>query len=105
MSIIALETERVLQLLRRLPSREQLRVVIKVLPELTDVVAALPDAPVQVDFWGSPAAPGLNQQLAALSVANFETWLGSWPEDEPLEPFLAALAAWREQNPALGELG
>ncbi len=97
MNTIATNAEHVLELLRRLPPRERLQVLAQVLPELA---ADLPGQPTIPDFWETTEVAALIAEQQVSPIMDFETLLGGWPQDEPLEPFLAALETWREQNPA-----
>ena len=95
------DAEHVLKLLRRLSPREQLQVVLRALPELAE---ALPDTPIASEFWDAMDIDALVERQGVSPVTDFETLLGGWPEDEPLEPFLDELHTSREQNPALVEI-
>jgi hypothetical protein len=89
------DTDPVLQLLRMLPPRERLRVVAEVLPELEDDLPATPASPA---FWQGPNIQILAEQQGVHPIADFSSLLGGWPEDEPIDGFLAALRDWRQEN-------
>ena len=92
-------TDTVLRLLRELPPRERLHVVAQVLPELEQ---DLPDVPASPDFWhGTDMRTLIERQ--GVQPASFDTLLGGWPDDEPIEDFLLAIREWRQQN--LSETG
>lgn len=89
------DTDNVLRLLRMLPPREQLRVVAEVLPELEDALPATPASPA---FWQGPDIQALAEQQGALPIADFGSLLSGWPEEEPIDDFLAALDDWRQES-------
>ena len=89
------DTDNVLRLLRMLPPRERLRVVAEVLPELED---DLPTTPASPAFWQGSDIEALAEQQGAQPLADFGSLLGGWPEDEPIDDFLAALNDWRQEN-------
>jgi hypothetical protein len=89
------DTDTVLRLLRMLPPRERLRVVAEVLPELEDELPVTPTSPV---FWQGPDIQALAEQQGTQPVADFDSLLGGWPEDEPIDDFLAALDHWRQES-------
>ena len=89
------DTDNVLRLLRMLPPRERLRVVAEVLPELEDDLPATPAAPT---FWQGSDIQALAEQQGAQPITDFGSLLGGWPEDEPIDGFLAALNDWRQES-------
>jgi hypothetical protein len=88
------DTDTVLRLLRLLPPRERLRVVAQVLPELE---RDLPVAPPALDFWQGDDVHTLAQHQGVQPVADFDALLGGWPEDEPVDDFIAAVREWRRR--------
>lgn len=89
------DTDNVLRLLRMLPPRERLRVVAEVLPELEDDLPATPASPA---FWQDLDIQALAEQQGAQPIADFGSLVGGWPEDEPIDDFLAALNDWRQES-------
>ena len=83
----------VLRLLRLLPPRERLRVVAQVLPELE---RDLPVAPPSSRFWQGDDVHVLAKHQGVQPVTDFDSLLGGWPEDEPVDDFLAAVRDWRQ---------
>jgi hypothetical protein len=86
-------TDTVLRLLRLLPPRERLRVVAQVLPELERDLPVAPPAP---DFWQGDDVHTLAERQRVQPVADFDALLGGWPEEEPVDDFIAALREWRQ---------
>ncbi len=91
------DTDTVLRLLRLLPPRERLRVLVQVLPDLE---CDLPPTPSSSDFWRGHDMHTLAEHQGAQPVADFDALLGGWPEDESVDDFIAAIREWRQQNPA-----
>jgi hypothetical protein len=91
------DTDTVLRLLRLLPPRERLRVVALVLPELE---RDLPVTPSSSHFWQDHDVRTLAKHQGVQSITDFEALLGGWPEDEPVDDFIAAVHEWRQRNPA-----
>ena len=89
------DTDKVLELLRMLPPRERLRVVVEVLPELAD---DLPATSASSAFWQGADMLTLAKQQGVQQITGFESLLGGWPEDEGLDGFLAALDDWRQES-------
>ena len=89
------DTDNVLRLLRMLPPRERLRVVAEVLPELEEQLPATPASPA---FWQGPDIHTLAERQGVQPVADFDSLLGGWPEDESIDDFLAALSDWRQES-------
>jgi hypothetical protein len=89
--------ERVLQLLRQLPPRDRLRVVAEVLPGLEQ---ALPDTRPDLGFWEGADMQMLAETQGVPPVDDLDALLGSWPEDESVDDFMAAVRECRRQNPA-----
>jgi hypothetical protein len=97
MSTAPVTADSVLRLLRQLPPRERLRVVMQTLPESD---RDLPPTTRAADFWCGPDVRVLAEQQGVQPVDDFSPLLGGWPEDEPIDDFLAAVREWRRQNPA-----
>jgi len=91
------DADTVLRPLRLLPPRERLRVVIEALPELEHDLPATPPSP---DFWGGADIQALAERQGVQPIADFDTLLGGWPEDEPMDGFLAAVHEWRQEKRA-----
>jgi hypothetical protein len=87
----------VLQLLRQLPLRERLRVVVEA---LSDLEQALPNASPTLDFWKGADVRALAESQGVRPVDNFDALLGGWPEDESVDDFILAVRAERRRNPA-----
>jgi hypothetical protein len=85
----------VLQLLRQLPPRERLRVVVEV---LSDLEQALPSASPVSDFWEGADVRALAESQGVQPVDDFDALLGGWPEDESVDDFILAIRAERRQN-------
>ncbi len=88
-------SDHVLRLLRMLPPRDRLRVVAEVLPELED---DLPVTSISPSFWQAVDIQVLAEQQGAQPVADLNSFLGGWSEDEPIDGFLAALDDWRQES-------
>jgi hypothetical protein len=89
--------DKVLQLLRQLPPRDRLRVVVEVLPDLEQVLpATLPAS----DFWGGADMQMLAKSQGVQPVDDFDALLGGWPEGESVDDFIMAVRERRHQNPA-----
>jgi len=88
------DTDTVLRLLRLLPPRERLRVVAQVLPELERDLLAIPPSS---RFWQSDDVHTLAEHQGVQPVADFDVLLGGWPEDEPVDDFIAAVREWRRR--------
>lgn len=89
------DTNTVLRLLRLLSPRDQLRVVTEILPELEQ---DLPDTKRCSSFWNSMDIQSLAEQQNVQPVTDLSALLGGWPDDEPLDDFLAAVREWRQAN-------
>jgi len=89
------DTDTVLRLLRLLPPRERLRVVVEVLPELEDELPATAESP---DFWQGSDIRVLAERQGVQPIADFGALLGGWPEDESVDDFLTMLHQWRQEN-------
>ena len=90
-------TTEVLQLLRQLPPREKLRVMVETLSDLEHV---LPSTASVSDFWEGVDVRALAQSQGVQPVSDFDALLGGWPEDESVDDFILAIRAQRRQNPA-----
>jgi len=89
------DTHTVLRLLRLLPPRDRLRVVTEILPELAQ---DLPDTNRCSSFWSGVDIQSLANQQNVQPVTDLSELLGGWPDDEPLDDFLAAVREWRQVN-------
>jgi len=87
--------DRVLQLLRQLPPRDRLRVVVQVLPDLERDLPATSSVP---DFWEDIGLHVLAERQDVRPVDDFDALLGGWPEDEPIDDFIVAVREWRRQS-------
>jgi hypothetical protein len=92
--IMTTDTDTVLRLLRLLPPRERLRVVVEVLPELEDELPATEAA----GFWQGSDIGTLAERQGVQPIGDFAALLGGWPEDESVDDFLAALHQWKQEN-------
>jgi hypothetical protein len=92
---VGTDSDTIVRLLRRLPPRERLRVMIQILPELE---RDLPASPPASDFWQGVELRTLIQQQGVQPIPDFDTLLGGWPEDEPVDDFVVAIRGWRRQN-------
>ena len=101
MNTFATNVDQVLELLRQLPPRDRLRVVVEVLPELERELPATTPAP---DFWHGSDIESLVEQQHIRPVEDFDALLGGWPDEESIDDFIAALRASRKQNPAVARL-
>jgi len=88
------DMDTVLRLLRLLPPRERLRVVAQVLPELERDLPIVSPSP---DFWQGDDVHALAEHQGVQPVADFDALLGGWPEDEPVDDFIAAVYEWRRR--------
>lgn len=95
MSTLPVAVDRVLQLLRQLPPRDRLRVVVQVLPDLERDLPATSSVP---NFWEDIAVHVLAERQDVRPVDDFDALLGGWPEDEPIDDFIAAFREWRRQS-------
>ena len=101
MNTHASNVDRVLELLRQLPPRDRLRVLAEALPELEQ---DLPDTAPYAGFWEGHDMNALVKQQRIQAVQDFDALLGGWPDEEPIDDFIAALREWRQQNPAKARL-
>lgn len=97
MDAFTASANKVLQLLRQLPPRERLRVVVEVLPDLEQI---LPSTSPVSDFWEGVDVRALAESQGVQPVDDFDALLGGWPEDEAVDDFILAVRAERYQNPA-----
>lgn len=86
--------ETVLMLLRSLPPRERLRVVVQALPELERELATVP---AEMDFWHGASMQTLIQQQNVRPADDFDALLGGWPSDETIDDFVRAVRESRQQ--------
>jgi hypothetical protein len=93
--VVKADTDIVLRLLRLLPPRERLRVVAEVLPELED---ELPAATERAGFWQGLDIGTLAESQGVQPIGELEALFGGWPEDEPVDDFLAMLHRSRQEN-------
>jgi hypothetical protein len=87
----------VLQLLRQLPPRERLRVMVEV---LSDLEHFLPSTASVSDFWEDVDVHALAESQGIQPVSDFDALLGGWPEDESVDDFILVIRTQRCQNPA-----
>jgi len=92
--------DNVLQLLRQLPPRDRLRVVVEILPDLEQI---LPGTLPASDFWVGADMQMLVESQRVQPVDDFDALLGGWPEDESVDDFIMAVRECRHQN--LAEVG
>lgn len=97
MDAFTASASKVLELLRQLPPRERLRVVVEVLPDLEQI---LPSTSPVSDFWEGVDVRALAESQGVQPVDDFDALLGGWPEDESVDDFVLAVRAERYQNPA-----
>ena len=97
MNTIPVTVDTVMRLMRQLPPRERLRVIVHILPDLE---RDLPDSSPVSDFWEDIDVLALAERQNVRPVENFDTLLGGWPEDEPIDEFIATVREWRQQSPA-----
>lgn len=97
MNTFPVTIDTVLKLLRQLPPRERLRVVVEVLPDLEH---DLPAAPSPAGFWDGADVHVLAERQGVQPVENFDALLGGWPEDESVDDFVVTIREWRRQSPA-----
>jgi hypothetical protein len=93
--IVKADTDIVLRLLRSLPPRERLRVVAEVLPELEDELPATTEG---AGFWQGSDIGILAERQGVQPIEELEAMFGGWPEDEPVDDFLAMLYHGRQEN-------
>jgi hypothetical protein len=89
------DTDTVLRLLRLLPPRERLRVVVEVLPELED---ELPTTTEASGFWQTSDIGTLAECQGVQPIGDFEGLPWGWPEDESVDDFLTMLHQYRQEN-------
>ena len=97
MNTFTASANKVLQLLRQLPPRERLHVIVEVLSELEQVLLSTPPAS---NFWEGVDVRTLAESQGVQPVDDFDALLGGWPEDESVDDFILAFRAQRRQNPA-----
>ena len=98
MSTRPIRVEDVLQLLRKLPPRDRLRVVVQALPELE---RDLSPEPAALDFWHGADMSALAERQTIEPADNLDALSGGWPEDESVEEFVATMREWRSQSPVV----
>ncbi len=81
--------------LRQLPPRELLHAIMQVLAELEH---DLPPTSSSPDFWRAADVHTLAERQGVQPVEDLDALLGGWPEDEPVEDFVAAVREWRRQD-------
>jgi hypothetical protein len=89
------DADTVLRLLRLLPPRERLRVVVEVLPELED---ELPTTTEASGFWQASDIGTQAERQGVQPIGDFGALLGGWPEDESVDDFLTMLHQCRQEN-------
>lgn len=89
------DIDTVLRLLRLLPPRKRLRVVVEVLPELEDELPATAEA---AGFWQGSDTGILAERQGVQPIGDSKAVLGGWPEDESVDGFLAMLHRCRQEN-------
>ena len=78
MDASTVSVDKVLQLLRQLPPRDKLRVVVEVLPDLEQgLPATLPAS----DFWEGAVMQMLAESQGGQPVDDFDALLGGWQTD------------------------
>jgi len=86
--------EYVLALLKNLTPREQLRVIVQVLPDL-EREWQWSDS----KFWQATSLETLAEKQGIKPAENFDSLLGNgWPQDESIDEFIAARNQWRQQS-------
>jgi len=88
-------TDEAVKALRELPPRELLHVILQVLGELE---RDLPRTSQSLDFWRGADVHTLARSQGVQPVEDFDALSGGWPEDEPIEEFVAAVREWRNQD-------
>lgn len=94
---LAASTAEALQLLRQLPPRERLRVMVEALSDLEQVLPSTSPVP---DFWEGVDLRALAESQGIQPVSDFDALLGGWPEDESVDDFILAIRAERHRQPA-----
>ena len=98
MNTIPVTVDTVMRLLRQLPPRERLRVIVDILPDLE---RDLPDSSPALDFWQGIDVLALAERQDVRPVYDFDALLGGWPEDdESIDDFITSVREWRQQGPA-----
>ncbi len=95
MNTFTASANEVLKLLRQLPPRERLRVVVEILPDLEQ---ELPNTSPISDFWKGVDLRALAESQGVQPVDDFDALLGGWPEDESVDDFILAVRTERHQN-------
>ncbi len=97
MEAFAVSADEVLRLLRQLPPRERLRVVVQALPGLEqDLPATLSGS----DFWEGADVRTLAARQGVQPVDDFDALLGGWPDGESVDDFIVDLRERRRQDTA-----
>ncbi len=91
----SIDADEALRALRQLPPRELLHAIMRLLAELE---RDLPPTAPSPDFWRGVDVPTLAKRQGVQPVVGFDALLGGWPEDEPVEDFVAAVREWRRQD-------
>ena len=97
MGAFSVSADEVLRLLRQLPPRERLRVVVQALPGLEQDLPATLSAS---DFWGGADVQTLAARQGVQPVDDFDALLGGWPDGESVDDFIVALRERRHQDTA-----
>jgi hypothetical protein len=96
MDTLITNSDMVLQLLRQLPPRERLHVIVDALLDLAQI---LPGPLPVSDFWEGADIRALAESQGVQPVDDFDALLGGWPEDESVDDFIRAIRAERRRNP------
>jgi hypothetical protein len=95
MDTLTTNSDMVLQLLRQLPSRERLCVIVEVLSDLAQILPG--SLPVSY-FWEGVDVRALTKSQDVQPVDDFDALLGGWPKDESVDDFVLAVRAGRRRN-------
>ena len=91
----SINADEAVKALRQLPPRELLHAIMRVLAELEQ---DLPPTSPLPDFWRGADVHALAERQGVQPVEDFDALLGGWPEDEPVDDFVAAVREWRRQD-------
>jgi hypothetical protein len=53
--------------------------------------------PPSSDFWQGDDVHTLAKHQCVQPITDFDALLGGWPEDEPVDDFIAAIREWRRR--------